>query len=53
MGSKEKANALVIQLNEDQRQVSKFEEINQYYVMCRNEQDKFLILFAFKKLAMI
>jgi len=53
MGSKDKANALIIQLNEDQRQVSKFEQVNQYYILCKNNQDKFLILFAMKKLAMI
>lgn len=53
MGPKEKANALVIQLNEEARQVSKFENLNQYFVMCKNDMDKFLMVFALKKLAMI
>ena len=48
-----KDKALVIQLNEDQRVVSKFEKINHYYVMCKNDQDKFLMTFILKKLSLI
>jgi len=48
-----KNKALIIQLNEDQRQVSKFEKINHYYIICKNNADKFLMLFALKKLAMV
>ena len=42
--------ALVIQLNETQKQVSKFEQVNHYYSLCRNDADKFLLMFALKKL---
>jgi len=48
-----KNKALIIQLNEDQRQVSKFEKINHNYIICKNDKDKFLILFALKKLALV
>lgn len=51
MGSKEKA--LVIQLNEEKRETSAFENINQYFIMCKNDMDKFIALFALKKLAMV
>lgn len=50
MGTK---NALVIQVNQPERQASRFENINQYFVMCKNELDKYLILFLLKKLGMI
>jgi ATP-dependent RNA helicase DDX56/DBP9 len=40
-------------LNEDQRKVSKFEQINHYYVLCKNDLDKYLFLFALKKLSLI
>ena len=48
-----KEKALVIQLNEDQSVVSKFEKINHYYVMCKNDQDKFVMTFILKKLSLI
>ena len=48
-----KNKALIIQLNEDQRQISKFEKINHYYIMCNNDTDKFLMLFALKKLGLV
>lgn len=48
-----KNKALIIQLNEDQRQVSKFEKINHYYILCKNDADKFLMTFAMKKLGLI
>lgn len=48
-----KEKALVIQLNEDQRIVSKFEKINHYYAMCKNDNDKFLMAFILKKLSLI
>jgi hypothetical protein len=47
-----KQKALIIELNQDQRVVSKFEKINHYYIICKNDLDKFMVLFAFKKLAM-
>lgn len=50
MGTK---NALVIQVNQPERVASRFENINQYYVMCKNELDKYLILFMLKKLGMV
>lgn len=53
MGPKQKGKALIIQLNEDQRQVSKFERINHYYAMCKDELDRFMLLFAFKKLGLV
>lgn len=54
MGPKDKGGkALIIQLNEDQRTVTQIEKINHYYTICRNNLDKFLILFAFKKLSLI
>lgn len=54
MGPKEKGGkALIIQLNEDQRAVTKLEQINHYYSICRNNLDKYLLLFALKKLGMI
>lgn len=33
--------------------VSKFENVNQYFVMCKNDLDKFLVLFALKKLGLV
>ena len=54
MGPKEKGgNAMIIQINEDQRQVSKFELINHYYILCKNDLDKYLLLFSLKKLSLI
>lgn len=54
MGKKDEGGkALVIQLNEDQRIVSKFEKVNHYYVVCNNDRDKFLLLFAMKKLSLV
>ena len=54
MGPKDKGGkALVIELNEDQREITKFEKINHYIVMCKNDLDRFIILFAFKKLGII
>ena len=48
-----KDKALVIQLNDDHRVVSKFEKINHYYVLCKNDADKFLMIFILKKLSLI
>jgi hypothetical protein len=48
-----KQKALVIQLNEDHREVSKFEKINHYYAVCKNDLDKYLILFLLKKLSLV
>lgn len=54
MGPKDKGGkALIIQLNEDQRPVTKLEQVNHYYAFCRNNLDKYLLLFALKKLGMI
>ena len=54
MGPKDKGGkALIIQLNEDQRTVTKLEQINHYYSICRNNLDKYLLLFALKKLGLI
>lgn len=54
MGAKDQGGkALIIQLNEDQRSVTKVEMINHYYSVCRNSVDKYLLLFALKKLGMI
>ena len=53
MGEKSKGKALVIQLNEDQRKVSKFEQINHYFAVCKDDKDKYMIMFALKKLALI
>ena len=48
-----KQKALVIQLNEDHREVSKFEKINHYYAVCKNDLDKYLLLFLLKKLSLV
>lgn len=54
MGPKDKGGkALIIQLNEDQRTITKLEQINHYYSICRNTVDKYLLLFALKKLGMV
>jgi superfamily II DNA/RNA helicase len=54
MGPKDKGGkALVIELNEDQREVTKFEKLNHYFVMCKNDLDKYIILFGFKKLGLV
>ena len=54
MGSPKKGGkALIIQLNEDQRPVTKVEQVNHYYTICRNNLDKYLLLFTLKKLGMI
>jgi len=53
MGAGPKGKALVIQLNEDQRTVTPFEKINHYYIMCKNDNDKFMMLFTLKKLALV
>ena len=51
---KDKSNAaLVIEINEQQRPASAFENINQYYVMCKNDTDKFIMTFMLKKLGMV
>ena len=51
MGIKEKA--LVIQITEAPKTASTFENINQYFIMCKNDQDKFIMIFALKKLGMV
>jgi ATP-dependent RNA helicase DDX56/DBP9 len=48
-----KAKALVIELNDDQRFVSKFERINHYYVLCKDDLDKFMMMFTLKKLGLL
>ena len=54
MGPKDKGGkALVIQINEDQREVTKIEKINHYYIMCKNDLDKYICLFGFKKLGLV
>lgn len=45
--------ALVIQLNEDHRVKSRFEQIEHYYVQCQSNLDKFIILFTFLKLGLL
>lgn len=50
---KESGKSLIIQLSEEQRQLQSFEVVNHYYVMCKNDKDKYLMLFALKKLSMI
>ena len=44
---------MIIQLNEEQHKVSKLEKINHYYALCKNDLDKYLFLFALKKLSLI
>ena len=54
MGPKDKGGkALVIQLNEDQREITKFEKINHYFIMCKNDLDKYIMLFGLKKLGLV
>ena len=50
---KDSGKSLIIQLSEEQRQLQSFEVINHYYIMCKNDKDKYLMLFAMKKLSMI
>jgi phosphate uptake regulator len=46
--------ALVIKLNHNvQQSASLFERINHLYVMCEANLDKFILLFAMVKLAVI
>lgn len=47
--------SLIIQLNKDekQKQLSKFELINHYYAFCKNDSDKYMLLFALKKLSIL
>lgn len=49
------SKSLIIQLNKDetQKQLSKFELINHYYAFCKNDTDKYMLLFALKKLSVI
>ncbi len=39
---------MIIQLNEEQHKVSKFEKINHYYVLCKNDLDKYGQCCGFK-----
>jgi len=54
MGPKDEGGkALVIELDQEQRDFTQFERINHYVIMCKNDLDKFIILFAFKKLGIL
>jgi superfamily II DNA/RNA helicase len=54
MGPKsESGKALVIELNEDQRDITKFEKLNHYFIMCKNDLDKYIVLFGLKKLGLV
>ena len=42
--------ALILQVNKEEKQVNKLSQMNHYYALCKNETDKYLLLFAMKKL---
>ena len=42
--------ALILEVNAEERKVNKLSQMNHYFALCKNETDKYLLLFGLKKL---